>query len=353
MTLSNKYLLSVAIWILVLLATSCKKDKQTTDDEKREIKTDVYIAGYESNGTRNMAKLWKNGESINITDGTKDASALSVVVSGDDVFVAGYESNGNKRVAKVWKNGVATLLTDGSNDAVVYTLFVSGKEIYAGGYEQNGSSHIPIIWKNGQVLFRMEQSATNFGSFITSLYVSGNDVYASGAVYNSSSSSFPTVWKNGEELYTLSNESSYRARANAISIQNGNIYVAGSLDYKACIWKNGTPVYISTLYGIAQSIFVTPDNDVYYSGFEELGGNSYIGVAKIWKNGAPTILTDGGQNANAYAIWVAGTDIYAAGFESNGSKAVAKLWKNGKATALSNGNETATAQSIFINQTSM
>ncbi len=51
-----------------------------------------------------------------LTNGSNHAKANSVYVSGTDVYVAGYESNGTKSVAKVWKNGVATSLTNGSNN---------------------------------------------------------------------------------------------------------------------------------------------------------------------------------------------------------------------------------------------
>jgi hypothetical protein len=45
-------------------------------------------------------------------------------VSGSDVYAAGYESNGSSKVAKVWKNGAATSLTDGTYAAEVFSLFV-------------------------------------------------------------------------------------------------------------------------------------------------------------------------------------------------------------------------------------
>jgi hypothetical protein len=38
--------------------------------------------------------------------------------------VAGYESNGTNHVAKVWKNGVATALTSGANPANAYGIFL-------------------------------------------------------------------------------------------------------------------------------------------------------------------------------------------------------------------------------------
>jgi len=47
-----------------------------------------------------------------------------VYVFGTDVYVAGFENNGTKDVAKVWKNGVATSLTDGTNWATARSIFV-------------------------------------------------------------------------------------------------------------------------------------------------------------------------------------------------------------------------------------
>ncbi len=86
--------------------------------------TDVYVAGNESNGTKDVAKVWKNGVATSLSNGANDARANSVYVSGTDVYVAGYESNGTKSVAKVWKNGVATSLTLVVNNATAASVFV-------------------------------------------------------------------------------------------------------------------------------------------------------------------------------------------------------------------------------------
>ena len=103
--------------------------------------SDVYVARYEYN-TQGMAiaKLWKNGMSQNLTDGTREASANSVYVSGNDAYVAGYEQNpqGNK-VARLWKNGVAQNLTDGSKDAEARSVFV----VSAGSAVASSDNYIP------------------------------------------------------------------------------------------------------------------------------------------------------------------------------------------------------------------
>jgi hypothetical protein len=48
-------------------------------------------------------------------------------------------------------------------------------------------------------------------------------------------------------------------------------------------------------------------------------------------------------------VYVSGTDVYVAGDEYSGTKSVAKFWKNGVATSLTNGSNDAFAYSIFVN----
>jgi hypothetical protein len=91
-------------------------------------------------------------------------------------------------------------------------------------------------------------------------------------------------------------------------------------------------------------------NTVYAVGYEKNGLNNN-NIAKIWRNGIVSNLTNGMFDAVPYAIFVSGFDVYAVGRESNGINHIAKVWKNGIASNLTDGNNFAQATSIFVSGT--
>lgn len=69
---------------------------------------DVYAAGYEEEdyyGSGNQfAKYWKNGVAVKLSNVSSGATGIAVF--GNDVYVSGWENNGTHLVSKYWKNGV-------------------------------------------------------------------------------------------------------------------------------------------------------------------------------------------------------------------------------------------------------
>ena len=92
------------------------------------------MAGTEDDPTNHIfsfAKYWKNGISVNLTNGHQINYANSIAVSGNDVYAAGTEydvdttNNTYPSIAKYWKNGSVVNLTDGSKYAVANSIFIS------------------------------------------------------------------------------------------------------------------------------------------------------------------------------------------------------------------------------------
>jgi hypothetical protein len=118
----------------------------------------------------------------------------------------------------------------------------------------------------------------------------------------------------------------------------------------AKFWRNGIATNLTngTNDAIAKAIFVS-NNDIYVAG-REFNGTNY--VAKFWKNGVAVNLTNGNYFAQANSIFVSGTDVYVIGDESNATGTqIAKIWKNGIATNLTDGTKNAYTHSIVVDGT--
>jgi hypothetical protein len=304
----------------------------------------VYVSGWESNGTKGVAKYWKDGTAVSLTNGTQNAYANTVFVAGTDVYAGGYENNGTKNVAKVWKNGVATSLTNGTNDGFIACVFVSGTDVYAVGWENNaGANDIAKIWKNG-VATQLSTALTN-NSRAFSVRVYGTDVYVAGFENNGpGTKAIAKYWKNGTA--TSLTDGTRVAIGGDVFVNGADVYVCGNEGNgtvgQAKYWKNGTAISLPVTSTTTTSFIC----GIALVGTDVVAAGTDAGKPISWKNATPTAFANAGDLSWQFVL---NTDVYLAGYEGSGiTKAV--VWKNGTATSLTNGTNNAAATGVFVIQ---
>jgi hypothetical protein len=249
-----------------------------------------------------------------------------------DVHVVGWERNGEGwSIAKVWKNGKPRPLSD--QPSVATAIAVSDGDVYVAGAVRFGSVAAAVYWKNGTLVQLTDGAREAFGEGIA---VSGSDVYVVGHERDAGFVSVAMLWKNGEPTALASGAS----EAYAVAVSGSDVYVAG-YEVKvsevspgqfvgtpvAKYWKNGVASSLTdgTYPAVARGIAVS-GSDLHVVGWT---GGARAQVARHWKNDAPVALTDGTFTATASAVSVRGAAIYVAGGEYDGYEDVAKLWRDG------------------------
>jgi hypothetical protein len=323
-----RYLFSI---ICVCVAFSCNKSNDPTPSEN----SDVYVAGYGFNANRILvAKYWKNGEVIDLTDGSANAASAGITVGANNVYVCGWDSGSPSVLndGKYWMNGKELEIGNGCIGTVSVTT--NGSDFYLLGIDATGWNY----WKNNGAVSLTDTSSIQ----TTDIAVNGNDVFVSGYteppyLINNHQA---LCWKNGQLIY----RSPVQSIAKGVISTGTDVYLVGYLlgndaqHTTAAYWKNGVLQNLTDGTSAAKGYSIAQaGSDIYVAGAE----NS---VAKYWKNGVAVNLTDGTTQAEAFSIAIKGTDIYVAGYEGNN----ARYWKNGVSQPFSDGSLNNVAVDIFV-----
>src|SRR5580765_4202114 len=126
---------NAVIYLVILVLCSCAKSNSGGNPSANSL--DIYVAGTDLSGSHAIAKYWKNGTAVPLTDGTANAHALSIAVTGNDVYVAGYVTRGTSDLASYWKNGSLVVL--GDTDSQASAITISGGDVYIAGFENDGT----------------------------------------------------------------------------------------------------------------------------------------------------------------------------------------------------------------------
>lgn len=201
---------------------------------------DVYIAGNIID-TRTRVGYWKNGEFVVLgyfpTPYRDIAYCTGIAVDGNDVHAIGHY----QYYTLYWKNGKRDTLAKSLTPQPTAIKVANGDVYITGSIDSK-----PVYWKNGEPIVVAEQGhvadiviennnihlAVNEGNSVyywkngvstyvgegdaSKLAIHGNDVYITGNVHGSNSTT-GVYWKNGEK-YRLTPDTDYRDHENVNGI---------------------------------------------------------------------------------------------------------------------------------------
>jgi hypothetical protein len=371
MTLKKLYLVVVG---LVMVLTGCPNPNDSDKNENESYPV-IYVAGYESNGTNNVAKIWKSTDdgttwtATAITDGTHRAGMTGLTADSSAFYVFGVEyDNSDNAIRKVWKSingGANWTVTKCNYDRQWYgnlAFFTDGSALYVSGSFEDGTG---ALWKsvddgaNWTVIpFTSGGGDTGTADGSTIYVVGARERYNNGEVLKSTDGGVSWVSLTGNLAdYTQS-------FPGGILVNGSRLLIAGS-DYNnnvARIWKSTdggitwttTALTKGTTYSSAR-LAIIHGSTFYVSGSESDGTNT---VYKVWKSTDEGITwTETSLSGFVLGFAVHGSTVYALGAELNGNNLEdTKLWKttnNGTTWteyAITDGTQNAVIRSIIIRE---
>ena len=69
--------------------------------------------------------IWKNGTPVVLSTSSFDSGANAIAVDGQDVYVAGFESERTRKIARYWKNGIAAFVSNSPFDSEAFSICLS------------------------------------------------------------------------------------------------------------------------------------------------------------------------------------------------------------------------------------
>ena len=368
------YFLFFAVALSVVSSSCNKNGLPAVSHPPKALDTavDIYVAGEGVTAANlHQAVYWKDGIYNILNSNQVSARANGITVNGSDVFVSGIIDSAPgafyTESAVYWKNGTLTRLSPDSAYSQALCVTLHGNDVYFGGLTgnlsvntstQTGYRTYAVYWKNGVPVVLGDGA-------VTSIAVSGSDVYAAGqsSIESGAPSSY---WKNGVPVPLPGSTS-----VNAIAVDGNDVYVGGVMTGGiAAVWKNGVAMLLqkdgapnetfSYVYSLAingGNVFAAGGIALNNNPKDTVDYNDYGNLAALWKNTSPTILSASSSSpANPLnniltSVFLYGTDVYVTGqiINNPAQQFQSYYWKNGVAVQLSDGGGRGTlSHSIFV-----
>jgi hypothetical protein len=340
---------TIAVFIMTILILSCNENEVDPAPSPNFV---IMTGGYQNvtvNGVGyKSATYWisKIPQQPGIRNFDSEIKDISSVVykktNGDfdyyDVYSAGYQNNGSVDIACYWLNMSYNPLpcTQNTNTRAYGIATPNAANVYIVGTQIDVASGQTkgVYWLNG--VQTILSTIDNQNTTASAIYVDNGDVYIAGTIFNTDRTK-AVYWKNNE-IFELPTSNNYTHYAHDIIYKNQTVYVAGYESHfegnteksVAKYWKNNTIINVVDRQNSSKgyAICLDENDNVLMGGLHVPAGDI---VAEVWINGYSRFFAPNSFNSVIYGMTYVNGKFFYAGF---GEGAKAKQWENNQGTEL-------------------
>lgn len=321
--------------VCVLFFISCNDDNNATISEETS-DPKFFYAGYTYSDKYSSAQKWAvyaiNDSLITLSEINR-SDAKAIYSNGKDVFIAGYQHNGtsNKRIT-LWKNKDISYLSAAAINNTATAVYVNQGKIYVAGTEYENNLPYQRLWVNGEL--KVNSGAMGF-SRISTITTYNGDYYLAGQFAQAA-----TTWY-GDTMKTINvapSEATYIKATDSEVISMG--YSGLNINEDALkVWKENEAIFSHPLGERIERALTTMNGNDYY--FVTIGFSGNLSTAKVFKNKTLLYELAAGEDVEAVAIQIYKNTVYILGNIIRNGQSTPTLWVNG------------TPQTLFPNKTNL
>lgn len=336
---------AIKVLVFVLLSGWCIscEDAPYLDEDVTSKEPVFYYAGYSFSTNHEIdnrkAILVINDSLVKLAPNIP-SEAKAVYVNGKDIYIAGsyrYRYNGkqNNINAIYWKNSQKTELSDTGPNNIATAILEDNGNLYVAGTVYEDNKPYQRLWVNGEQ--KVNSGALAF-SGIRAITVNNGEFYLAGQFAQAA-----TIWDKeyARTIAAAPSEATF-VKADAAGVWAMGYGNVDNTTDAVKVWKNREEIFSHPVGARVFNVLGTMnENDYYFAANTGTGGN--YGV-KVYKNNQLLYELAKGQQVKAVTIKVFQNKVYVLGNILNGTKSIPTLWVDGVPKTLF-----TTDQNIYLN----
>ncbi|WP_334125786.1 hypothetical protein [Empedobacter brevis] len=325
---------------------SCEKDLDRDEDPQPKVPV-FYYAGYSFSTNHEIS----NRKAILVIDDSLvrlapniPSEAKAVYANGKDIYIAGsyrYNYNGkpNNINAIYWKNNQKIELSDTGPNNIATAILEDNDNLYVAGTVYEDNKPYQRLWVNGEQ--KVNSGALAF-SGIRAITVNNGEFYLAGQFAQAA-----TIWdKEYARTIAVAPSEATFVKADATNIWAMGYGNVDNTTDAAKVWKNREEVFSHPVGARVFSILGTMSGSDYYFAVNTATNGKY-GV-KVYKNKQLLYEPAKGQEVKAVTIQVFQNKVYVLGNILNGTKSIPTLWVDGVPKTLFAENQNMYLNHLYI-----